>query len=176
MFDHGGQRRLFDAADRVTHRFALEIRRRRDVFIQRDHRIQRRVDQRADAHQRQALIGEEMQLRLIGDGEVGLFGGHQPRRQRRIGRRHDLDVQPCGLEGADLLGHHNRRVIGVDVPVEHQRQLFGRAGLASQSGAEQQPAEGLLIMVGSLLFKGYTLNSSSCRKAATERVPMSLLK
>ena len=117
-----------------------------------------------------------MQLRLIGDGEVGLFGGHQPRRQRRIGRRHDLDVQPCGLEGADLLGHHNRRVIGVDVPVEHQRQLFGRAGLASQSGAEQQPAEVFLIMVGSLLFKGYTLNSSSCRKAATERVPMSLLK
>ena len=32
MFDHGGQRRLFDAADRVTHRFALEIRRRRDVL------------------------------------------------------------------------------------------------------------------------------------------------
>ena len=56
--------------------------------------VERRGDQRADAHQRQALGRLDVQLRLVGDRDIGLPGRHQLGRVVGIGGRDQLDLEP----------------------------------------------------------------------------------
>jgi hypothetical protein len=41
---------------------------------------------------------QKVHLRLVGDSQIRLAGGHQTRRQGRVRRRYNLDVQPCALK------------------------------------------------------------------------------
>ena len=61
-------------------------------------------------------------LGLVGDREVGLAGGDQLDRRRRVGRRADADVEAGFLEVAELLRHVDPGVVGVGVEVERQAE------------------------------------------------------
>ena len=67
-----------------------------------------------------------MQLRLVGDGEIGLAGGHQLGRVIGVGGRDQLDLEPLGGEEALLARHDERAVVGVDEPVQDHGELVGR--------------------------------------------------
>ena len=79
-----------------------------------------------------AGVDVEVEAGLVMQGNLGLAGGDETRRQRRIGRGHQLDIETMAGEGAALLGHHQRRVVGVDEPVEQHGQLVGGVGRARQ--------------------------------------------
>ena len=49
---HGRQGGLLNAADRIAHLLTLQICRSFDLLVESDHRVQRRVNQGPDAHQR----------------------------------------------------------------------------------------------------------------------------
>ena len=87
--------------------------------------VQRRRDQRADALQRQALVHLQVQLRLIGDRQIGLTGGDQLWRVGGVGGGDDFDLKPLVLEEALFLRDDDRGVVGVHEPVKDQRQLVG---------------------------------------------------
>ena len=124
MLQHGGEQHFLDAAYRVADPLALEVGDRLDVAVgAHHHHIQRRGDQGADTHQRQALIDLQVQLRLIADGDVDALGGGQLGRHARVGGGDQLDIKTVLLEQAQLLRQHQRGVAGVGVPVEHDLVL-----------------------------------------------------
>ncbi len=69
-----------------------------------DEAVQRRRDQRTDALERQPLRHLDMQLRLVGDGQLRLPGRNQFRRIVRISRGDEGHLQVAPFERADLLG------------------------------------------------------------------------
>ena len=69
-----------------------------------------------------------MKLRLIGDSEIGLPGGYQLWRVVGIRRRHELDVEAARGEVSLAFRNEERRVIGIDEPVQNDRQLLVRRG------------------------------------------------
>ena len=94
-----------------------------------------------------ALVAGEQQLRLVGDGEVGLAGLQQLERRGRIGRRLERDVEPRPRERAGLLRRVEAGVVGVREVVEHARRngsvraapAGARAGLGLlAAGGEQE--------------------------------------
>mgnify|MGYP000682772413 CR=1 FL=1 len=78
LLQHGPQQRFLEAADREADLAALEIGDRLDRAVRQHHQaVERRCHQRADAHQGQVLLDLQVQLRLVGDGDVGLPRRHQ---------------------------------------------------------------------------------------------------
>ncbi len=69
--------------------------------------------------------------------DVAVAGGDQAGRNVGVGRCHQLHVQAGAREGADLLGHQQRRVVRVHEPVQQHCQMLGRRGW----GAEQSRRE-----------------------------------
>ncbi len=124
LSQHGLEQRILEAADRIADGFAFQVGHRFHRPVAQHHqRIQRRGDQGANAAQRQALRHLHMQLRLIRDRHIGLAGGHQLGWIVRIGRRDQLDLQAVALEDAGVFRHHQRRMVGIDEPVQHHDQL-----------------------------------------------------
>ena len=128
---------VLQPGDRIADLLALEVGERlHRPVLEHDQAVERRVDQRAEAHQRQALLDLQHQVGLVGDGDIGLAGGDQPRRRARIGRRDQIDVETVAGEIAALLGDDQRRMVGIDEPVEQHRQLVG--GLHLKWNSERQ--------------------------------------
>ncbi len=144
MAQHRADQRLFHAGDRIADLLALKIGQLRDAAaLQRGERVQRLVDQRAGAAHGQALIDQHIKLSLVAERGIGLAGGEQARRQVRVGGRHQRHVQPGAVEGADIAGGEQRRMVRVHEPVQdHGELLFGRGALRERGGRGQRGGRG----------------------------------
>ena len=138
MAEHRAEQGVLEAADREADLAAPEVGDLLDRTVgEHDQGVQRGRHERTDAGERQALVDLDVQLRLIGDRDVGLAGGDQFRRVVRIRRGDDLDVQTGIGEIAELVGNDDRRVIRIDKPVEHECELLGGRSRGRQREAEQ---------------------------------------
>ena len=122
----GAEIGVLQTGDRIADPLALEVGERlHRPVLEHDQAVERRFDQRAEAQQRQPFLDLQHQVRLVSDGDIGLAGGHQPRRRAGIGRGDEIDIEAVAGEVAALLGDDQRRVIRVDEPVKQHRQLVG---------------------------------------------------
>jgi hypothetical protein len=127
--EHRADDGLVGARDRIADPLALEVGNCPDRTVgEHGDAVERRRDQGGDTHDRQAAGDLQMQLRLIGDGDVALAGGDEFRRIVGIGGRDQLDVEPRVFEIAVLERDIERPVIRIDEPVEQDSELVGGLG------------------------------------------------
>jgi len=82
-----------------------------------------------------------VELRLIGNGDVGLAGGDQLGRIVGVGRGDQLDIEAGIGEIAKTLRHIERRVIGIGEPVEQHHELLAGDGGGQGPQGEQESGE-----------------------------------
>ncbi len=71
---------------------------------------------------------------LIVDGDVRLLRRNKAWRRRRISGRDELDIETGVREVALLFGDDQRRVVGIDEPLQQNSQLVGGHGRAGNAG------------------------------------------
>ena len=163
---HGSQQRVLEAANREADLAAGEVGDRLDRAVGQHHqRVERGRDQRADARERQALVDLDVELRLVADRDLGLAGRDQLGRIVGVGRGDDLDLEPGIGKIAQLLRDDDRRMVGIDEPVEQQRQLIGGARRSGQGEPEAQNSE-RQTHGGSSWFNGHRERGSAAPRAS----------
>ncbi len=136
---HGLQQGVLEAAHRVADLPPPQVGDGADAACVEHHEgVERRGDEGSDPHERQPLGDLEVELGLVGDREIGLLRRHELGRIVGIRGGDELDLEPRVAEETLLVCDHERAVIGVDEPVEHEGEAFRPRGLC---GGEQERGE-----------------------------------
>ena len=126
FFRNSGQICVMEFGRRDRHRLALDVLGLLDVLFDKAHRRHRAgLQQHAGGDDRRALHGRAHHGGHVDIAEIGGLGRNGLRGRRRAAAFLDFEVDALG--GIDALGLAviERRVLAIDVPVEHQHDLVG---------------------------------------------------